>query len=111
MQINGRIFLNEKKNLEKPKIIGKMETFNEKWKPFLGKGHYGLAFSNNKCEEYLNEIFEELTKIHGFEYYQIKLKFNNVRFYTNLSTILGRKIGFILEQGIEKELQKLYENG
>jgi|LakMenE01Jun11ns_1017448.scaffolds.fasta_scaffold9956898_7 hypothetical protein len=86
-------------------------TFNEKWKPFLGKGHYGLAFNNDKIEQYLNEVFEELVTIHGFEYYQIKLKFNYVRFYTNLSTILGSKIGFILEKGIQEELQKIYENG
>lgn len=55
--------------------------FNEKWSKYLEKGHYGLDIPDDKVIEYLDKKFEELSKIEGFLYSQIKTKFNFVRVY------------------------------
>jgi hypothetical protein len=49
--------------------------FNEKYASFLEEGHYGLDIEIPSIINYLDEIFQELTQIPGFEYSQIKLKF------------------------------------
>lgn len=63
--------------------------FNDKYKDYLEEGHYGLDISVPEVIEYLDAIFQTLIKIPGFKYTQIKLKFNMVRFYSNISTSLG----------------------
>lgn len=57
------------------------EQFNEKYKDFLEEGHYGLALSKSEAIEYLDNEFQEFTKIPGFSYSQIKSKFNWFCFY------------------------------
>ncbi len=57
--------------------------FNIKYKDYIEKGFDGLEFDNTDCTNYLDTLFEELTKIPDFRYSQIKLKFNSVRFYCN----------------------------
>jgi hypothetical protein len=57
------------------------EEFNEKYKDFLEEGHYGLALSKPEAIEYLDQEFEELIKIPGFQYSQIKSKWNYFCFY------------------------------
>ena len=59
------------------------EEFNQKYKDFLEEGHYGLALSKPEAIEYLDQVFEELIKIPGFQYSQIKSKWNYFCFYNN----------------------------
>lgn len=81
-----------------------VEQFNEKYEHFLEERHYGLDIDNEKVIAYLDEVFEtELTKIPGFTYSQIKLKFNSSRFYsTGLTTER--------ESEIEKKINELVKN-
>ena len=61
------------------------EGFNEKYKDYLEKGFYGLAIDNQNVINYLDDRFEnEFTHIPDFTYSQIKLKFGNCSFYSNL---------------------------
>ena len=62
------------------------EQFNEKYKEYLGKDHYGLDFEHPQVIEMLDKEFEEFTKRPGFKYYQIKLKFGMARFYADAIT-------------------------
>lgn len=66
--------------------------FNEKYKEWLPEGWYGLGFDIPPVTEFLDDVFKDLTKIPGFEYHQIKLKFNMPRFYTNLEHGLSHTI-------------------
>jgi hypothetical protein len=62
--------------------------FNEKYAAYLPKGWYGLDIDDKDVIAWLDNLFEHyLTKIEGFEYHQIKVKFgiNDVRFYSNLN--------------------------
>jgi hypothetical protein len=59
--------------------------FNEKYKPYIPEGWYGLGFNIPEVTEYLDEIMEDLITIPGLEIHQIKLKFNMARFYFETS--------------------------
>lgn len=82
------------------------QEFNEKYKDYLEKDNYGLDISYSSVISYLDGMFQELIKIPGFQYSQIKIKFDSSRFYTNLGEIIG-KIGYIIEAEIEKQLNFL----
>ncbi len=58
-----------------------VNEFNEKYKNYLEKGYYGLSLDKLEVIEYLDKEFQELIKIPGFKYHQIKSKFNSFRFY------------------------------
>jgi hypothetical protein len=57
------------------------EEFNSKYKDYLEEGHYGLDLYKPEAIEYLDKEFEELIKIPGFKYSQIKSKFDWFCFY------------------------------
>ncbi len=57
------------------------EQFNEKYKDYLEEGHYGLGIDIPEFTDWLNYKFQEYIKIPGFQYAQIKSKFNSGRFY------------------------------
>ncbi len=76
--------------------------FNEKYKDFLEEGHYGLDINTTLVVMYLDSIFQDLIKIPGFKYKQIKLKFKMVRFYSTL--------GLILSDTIEKEIENIIKS-
>ena len=61
--------------------INTIELFNEKYKPYLEPGHYGLAIGNPEFIIWLDTKFEEFTKNPQFSYSQIKSKFGHGRFY------------------------------
>ena len=82
------------------------DEFNEKYFDYLEEGHYGLALENPSVIKYLDQMFEGLIKIPGFQYSQIKIKYDMICFYTNLHIILG-KPGRILRDEIEKTLNIL----
>ena len=80
--------------------------FNEKYKEYLEEGHYGLDISTPSIIKYLDEMFQDLIKIPGFKYSQIKEKFSTSRFYTNLYELIG-KPGLIITDEVEKTLNIL----
>jgi hypothetical protein len=82
------------------------KEFNEKYKDYLEKGHYGLDISYPSIVNYLDKIFQGLIMIPGFQYSQIKLKFNTCRFYNNLYTI-SPELSNIIDRAVEKEVNFL----
>lgn len=67
--------------------------FNEKWSEYLEEGHYGLALGDPQVIEYLDALFEDLSKIEGFSYSQIKDKFGMARVYMEgVSSAMTRTI-------------------
>lgn len=87
-----------------------VDEFNEKYKEYLEKGHYGLDIGNENIIKYLDDVFKDLIKIPGFKYNQIKEKFGSSRFYTNLYELIG-KPGFIISNEIESNLNLLIKYG
>jgi len=81
--------------------------FNQKWAQFLEPGYYGLAIDSPSVCEYLDKVFEGLTKIPGFEYSQIKTKFEYSSFYSNLVEILSPEVGLMIQRSIQQELDFL----
>jgi hypothetical protein len=73
------------------------QQFNEKYKNYIKGGFVGLEFDNPETTGTLDEIFQDLIKIPGFEFYQIKWKFNNIRFYSSLGHALNNAIERVLE--------------
>tara|TARA_R110000868_G_scaffold333425_2_gene594259 strand:+ start:1124 stop:1453 length:330 start_codon:yes stop_codon:yes gene_type:complete len=90
------------------------KEFNEKYKEYLEEGHYGMDIGEPSVLAYVDQIFNDLTKIPGFQFSQIKTKFGMARVYTNLYEImpfvsriidqeLEEKINFILKVEFEVE--------
>lgn len=75
--------------------------FNEKYRDYLKDGHYGMSIPNEKVISALDKVFEQtLTKIPGFKFTQIKIKFKQARFYSNL----GMETNLMVESFIEEIL-------
>lgn len=56
--------------------------FNNKYKDYLEKGHYGAdGFDDPEFLKWLDVKFQEFIKQPNFSYSQIKVKFNMGRFY------------------------------
>lgn len=74
-------------------MITTSSEFNFKYRDYLENGHYGLSIDNSKVITYLDNIFQDLIRIPDFKFTQIKLKFGDCRFYSNLkSTSLQNQI-------------------
>lgn len=58
-----------------------IEEFNEKYNAYLEKGHYGLAINIPAIIDYMDNEFQNLIKLDGFQFSQIKAKFGHGRFY------------------------------
>jgi hypothetical protein len=82
------------------------EQFNEKYKEYLEEGHYGMDIHYPSVIEYLDKVFQDLIKIPKFKYSQIKLKFNDCRFYCNLYEITP-EIGRLISNKVETEINFL----
>jgi hypothetical protein len=66
------------------------QEFNEKWADYLEEGHYGCDLSNERIIDFIDGIMEDLTKIEGFEFAQIKQKFHFHCFYAkNISRAMN----------------------
>ena len=93
-----------------------IEEFNEKYQAYLGKRWYGLDIDNEEVINFLDNMFEYyLTKIEGFEYNQIKVKFgiNDVRFYSNLDSnnVVNKALVLAIETNIRSILKlKVLQN-
>lgn len=79
--------------------------FNAKYKDYLEDRHYGLDINIPSVVEYLDNKFQELIKVPGFKYTQIKLKFNSSRFYAEPREIDTNEV----EKEIDR-LVKIYDN-
>ena len=85
--------------------------FNTKYAQYLEKGHYGLDIDYPAVVEFLDELFEDhLTKMEGFTYAQIKMKYNFCRFYFTTGDIDGfvvrQAIQFLVENTINMLVEK-----
>ena len=80
--------------------------FNEKYKPYIPKGWYGLGFDIPEVTDYLDKVMEDLIMIPGFELHQVKLKFNMARFYFETKW-KDKSLETELEIKIENEINKL----
>ena len=79
------------------------KEFNDKWVSHLEERHYGMALEDSKYIEFVDKIFEKLSKSHpSFTYSQIKWKFGMSRVYLE-----NVPISVINE--IEVGLNQLYE--
>ena len=86
--------------------------FNEKYKEYIEEGHYGMDINEPSVLAYVDQIFNDLTKIPGFQFSQVKIKYGLARVYTNLEDILpfvGRIINQELEEKINFILKVEYE--
>jgi len=76
------------------------KEFNDKYREYTETGfdEYGpLEFDIPTVTNFLDDVFENiLTKIPGFQVTQIKLKFNQARFYNNTRGV----ITFMIEDRI-----------
>lgn len=83
--------------------------FNKKYKKYLAEGYYGMSPNNPKIIDWFDRVFSSvLVKIPNFKYYQIKLKFGYITFYSNLSEFENYKKS---DEIITKTANKiLYEN-
>tara|TARA_R110000868_G_scaffold173661_1_gene409950 strand:+ start:355 stop:693 length:339 start_codon:yes stop_codon:yes gene_type:complete len=88
------------------------KEFNEKYKDYIEEGHYGMDINEPSVLAYVNEIFNDLTQISGFQFSQVKTKFGLARVYTNLDDLMpfvGRIINQELEEKINFILKVEYE--
>jgi hypothetical protein len=88
------------------------KEFNEKYKEYIEEGHYGMDIHEPSVLAYIDQIFNDLTKIPGFQFSQVKTKFGLARVYTNLEDVLpfvGRIINQELEEKINFILKVEYE--
>ena len=81
------------------------QEFDEKYKDYIEEGHYCLAIGDSEVIKFLDDIFQDLIKIPGFKFSQIKLKFGMCRFYSNLESSLGH----LIEERINIIVKKLEE--
>jgi hypothetical protein len=88
------------------------EEFNEKYKEYIEEGHYGMEIGEPSILTYVDQIFNDLIKIPGFQFSQVKTKYGMARVYTNLDDTLpfvGRIINQELEEKINFILKVEYE--
>lgn len=90
-------------------MIETSEEFNTKYLEYLEEGHYGLDIHFPAVVRYLDEVFVGLTKIPGFKYSQIKEKFHQGRFYTNLHVIVGQPLDGIISNEVERRITMLLD--
>lgn len=83
-----------------------VEEFNKKYGQFLDKNTKGLTIEFPSVIQYLNEIFNDLTKINGFLYGNIEKTLGLARFNNNLPEILPY-VGRTMTHEIEERLNFL----
>ncbi|MEG1141003.1 MAG: hypothetical protein RSE41_00845 [Clostridia bacterium] len=82
------------------------EEFNNKYSAFLEEGFDGLTLNDKDglIVSFLDKLFEDLTKIPGFKYQQIKIKFGSSRFYAEP---LSSQTVFMIEEKLDKIIKSL----
>ena len=79
------------------------KEFNAKYADYLEENNYGIDINLPSVLAYVDQIFQDLIKIEGFKYQQIKLKFGLSRVYTNLDELLPF-VGRIIQQELEEKI-------
>ena len=79
------------------------EEFNSKYKEYIEEDHYGIDIHETSVLVYVDQIFNDLIKIPGFKYQQVKTKYGLARVYTNLQEIIPF-VGRIIEQELEEKI-------
>jgi hypothetical protein len=79
------------------------KEFNEKYKEYIEEGHYGMDINEPSVLTYVDQIFNDLIKIPGFQFSQIKTKYGMARVYTNLHDIMPF-VSRIVEQELEEKI-------
>jgi len=79
------------------------KEFNEKYKKYIEEGHYGMDIDEPSVLVYVDQIFNDLIKIPGFQFSQIKTKFGLARVYTNLYELMPF-VGRIIDQELEDKI-------
>jgi hypothetical protein len=79
------------------------EEFNTKYKEYIDEDNYGMVIGIPAVLSYVDTVFNDLIKIPGFKYSQIKTKFGLARVYTNLDELLPFA-GRILHQELEEKI-------
>lgn len=88
------------------------KEFNDKYKDYIEEGHYGMDINEPSVLAYVDQVFNDLIQIPGFQFSQVKTKYGLARVYTNLEDILpfvGRIINQELEEKINFILKVEYE--
>jgi hypothetical protein len=88
------------------------KEFNDKYKEYIEEGHYGMDINEPSVLAYVDQIFNDLIQIPGFQFSQIKTKYGLARVYTNLDDLMpfaGRIINQELEEKINFILKVEYE--
>lgn len=84
-------------------MISTCKEFNEKYKDFLDEGQHGLLIEVDGIVRYLDQIFNDLTKIPGFRYSHIATNFGLARFHNNLPEILPY-VGATMDKAVEERI-------
>lgn len=79
------------------------KEFNDKYKDYLEEGHYGIDINEPSVLTYVDQIFNDLTQIPGFQFSQIKTKYGLARVYTNLDELMPF-VGRIINQELEEKI-------
>ena len=79
------------------------KEFNEKYKEYIEEGHYGMDINEPSVLTYVDQIFNDLIKIPGFQFSQIKTKYGLARVYTNLYELMPF-VGTIIDQELEEKI-------
>ena len=82
--------------------------FNKKYENFIEDRFEGLEFDLPKITDFLDIIMEDLTRIPGFTFAQIKFKYGSARFYAeNVSVTMA----LLIEGRINSLFNKYYNKG
>ena len=79
------------------------KEFNDKYNAYLEDQHGGMQIQVPSVLSYIDQIFNDLTEIPGFQYQQIKTKYGLARVYTNLEELLPF-VGRIINQELEEKI-------
>lgn len=79
------------------------EEFNEKYKEYIEEGHYGMEIGEPSIITYVDQIFNDLIQIPGFQFSQIKTKYGMARVHTNLYELMPF-VGTIIDQELEEKI-------
>ena len=79
------------------------KEFNDKYAAYLEEGHYGMSIDEPSILTYVDQVFNDLTWIPGFQFSQIKTKYGLARVYTNLYELMPF-VGRIVDQELEDKI-------
>lgn len=94
-----------------PTTFKRMRTnkeFNDKYAAYLEKDHAGMSIGIPSVLSYVDVVFQDLIKIEGFKYQQVKAKFGLARVYTNLDELLPF-VGRIIQQELEEKINFIFK--